>query len=76
MKEVKFCKDCKYSNLELNSSYALRCIHPSVNSDDEWALSQVTLDGTSCRVERDKGFLASYNTCGKSGKLFEKKETV
>lgn len=70
MTSVKFCKDCKYSKPEVNSAWILRCTNPTVNRNDEWALSSVDISGSSCREERSKKLFAQ---CGMNGKLWEAK---
>lgn len=70
MIQVKYCKDCKHCKPETGFEWNLRCHHPVINSDDEWALSSVNMNGTNCRDERK---IAWFAKCGKSGKLFEAK---
>lgn len=72
-----FCRDCKHSREKVDPYRSnepvreLRCIHPKVNADSSWALSdpnpRVTKD---CRYERDEGWLSP---CGKRGRLWEPK---
>jgi hypothetical protein len=45
-------------------------MNPSVNSKDAWALASTRINGSNCREEREKGFLAP---CGQRGKLWELK---
>jgi len=70
---VVFCRDCKHSKPEPNSTWNLRCHHPEVNRKDEWALSSTDISGrgTDCRGERAGGWFA---VCGRKGKLYELKE--
>lgn len=70
MREPRYCKDCKWSAPEENYEWNLRCIHPTVNMDDAWALSSPKINGTSCREERERKFFAP---CGKAGRLWEPK---
>ena len=72
MKKVKFCKDCKWSFPNPKSDWELRCKHPVVNSNDEWALAYPSFQGTLCRSEREVTWFAK---CGMKGKLWENKNT-
>jgi len=71
---IKFCRECKYSTLEPNSSWNLRCVNPVVNSRDPWALSATEPKGSSAREEREKTWtLRGMAPCGMEGKLWEAK---
>lgn len=70
--QVKFCKDCKWSKPEDYSSWNLRCSNPYVNANDYWALSAVSMQGTSCSTERAKSWV-SFPKCGMAGKQWEAK---
>ena len=67
---IKFCRDCKHSKSERNNDYRLECHHPVVVSHDEYTLASVQSRGTSCNVEREKGW---FKPCGQKGKLWEQK---
>ena len=73
MIKPKFCKDCKYSVPEKNSTWNLRCLHPVVNMDDAWALAGTEIRGTDCRSERELSRW-HFRTCNKTGRLWEAKE--
>lgn len=70
MKEIKFCKDCKY----YVSSFT-ECCHPNHLVKNKTYL----IDGTQymqyCKDIRSTGVLFSYllNKCGKGGKFYESK---
>lgn len=66
------CADCKHSEPEEGSAWALRCQHPKVNGNDPWALASARkARGTDCRGERERrSFLA---VCGIKGKAWEPK---
>ena len=69
-----FCKDCKYSFPEENSSWNLKCKHPKVNAIDPYALASTeSIPGTSCREERAVKY-TPWAACGQVGKLWESKE--
>lgn len=70
MKYPKYCTDCKWAIPDQHSSWQLKCMNPSVNSKDAWALASTRINGSNCREEREKGFLAP---CGQRGKLWELK---
>ena len=73
--EVKFCKDCKWSEPELNSEWNLCCFHPEVNAGDNYALASSKLTGTCCRDERNKGrgVMRWYGVCGMRGAKWEQR---
>lgn len=68
---VKFCKDCAWSAPDKSSAWTLRCKNPKVNAKDNWALSCIDINGTSCTAERDKKWFAA---CGMSGKQWKRKD--
>ena len=71
MKDPKFCKDCKWSSVDEHSSWALRCVNPKVNANDEYALSSgVAFRGSSTTEERKGGW---FSICGKKGKQYAPK---
>ena len=69
---VKFCKDCKHSQPERDSSWRLRCMNPLINKNDAWALSATTFTGSDCHTERERGWFAK---CGMKGKLYEARDS-
>ena len=73
MKEPVFCKDCNWVIPDGNAAWNLRCIHPTVNSKDSWALSsRGQTRGTDCSTERARtGWFA---VCGMRGKKWELNE--
>ena len=73
-----FCRDCAHSRAKINQyqpdrkEYGLRCIHPKVNADNAWALSDENPRVTrECHYERDD--IRWFAPCGKKGKLWEPK---
>ena len=77
----KFCRDCLHSRVKLDKyrdnkpTDELRCIHPNVNADSEWALTAIEVHHTKeCTYERGReGWFAP---CGKRGRLWEPKWTA
>jgi hypothetical protein len=68
-----FCKDCKHSKPAPKSGWELRCFHPIVNAEDNYALAgrNERSASTSCTSERERA--AWFSGCGKKGKLWEPK---
>ena len=67
----KFCRDCKWSEQEKNNEWTLRCQHPVVNANDNYALAATQVGrGVSCQSVRDKKWPAK---CGMRGALWEQK---
>ena len=64
------CADCRHSEPEESSSWALRCVNPKVNARDPWALSSSRKGrGTDCRGERERR--SFFAVCGIKGKAWE-----
>ena len=72
MTELKYCTKCLWSVTDKDSSWTLRCVNDIVNSKDPWALSSKGIIGSSCREEREKGWL-QFPACGIKGKQFKLK---
>lgn len=70
MKQAKYCTDCVSAVPDPHSSWQLKCLHPSVNLKDAWALASTKINGSNCREEREKGLFAP---CGQRGKLWQQK---
>lgn len=66
----RLCKDCRFSREEWESSSSLACINAVVNANDPYALASKVRIGSSCIIERGKGF---FSNCGKKKK--KKKES-
>lgn len=72
----KLCKDCKHS---IETREHLRCLHPSVVSNDTVALTAPSVYelglGAKCSDERVFNLLFSkIQPCSLSGKLWETKD--
>ncbi len=67
-----FCKDCKHSKPEKNSTWNLLCHHPVINAKNSYALSRAgTFElGSDCRDQRSQK--SWFAPCGMRGKLWEK----
>lgn len=66
-----FCRDCGHCKTAENNGWDMRCHHPVVNAQDNWALANGKSNGTSCSEERSKGIVRSWNTCGQRGALWD-----
>jgi hypothetical protein len=68
--QVKFCRDCKHCIPEPESAWSLKCVNPTVNRNDPWALAGAKPHGSDAREERHRRWPAP---CGKRGALWEAK---
>lgn len=71
MKEVKFCEDCKWCDVNYLPWYKRigfgldrKCFHPKAAS----CVGRSRQYATYCELERRR-----YGTCGKEGELYEQK---
>ena len=67
---VRLCRDCRHCMPEPGSEWNLRCMHPSVNREDPWALAGAKPHGSCARDERGRKWLYQ---CGMRGALWEPK---
>ena len=70
--KVKLCRDCRHAMPEPGSAWNLRCMHPSVNARDPYALSGAKPHGSDTISERSQNWtIRGRSPCGMRGALFE-----
>lgn len=72
MKQLKYCKDCKWSNIRNDPYTKLKCTNPRVNILDSYELSRLDIVGRDCLEERSNRAWFGV-ACGLKGKLFDPK---
>lgn len=74
--KVKLCRGCRHCMPEPGSEWNLRCMHPSVNARDPYALAGSKPIGSCAREERSQNWtLFKVFPCGMRGALFSAKRT-
>jgi hypothetical protein len=67
---VRFCRDCRYSRMQDETDFMLRCTHPDVNAKRAHVLAAAIETGSFAQDERAGGW---FYPCGRRGALWQAK---
>jgi len=70
---TKFCNTCEFLVRKDGESFS-RCMEPTVNKNNPWALAYHTSTGVDCYGERQK--TGWFSICGMKGKKWQQKSEL